>query len=247
VFTQFHFVTPEQSTPKGSPAFQTSVRHPAFLHDPSIDSGQNGTITFVVASTTTHSTSTTSSTTSSGGGGYYTPVSTIISTGTQVSTGSTTITQITSIATPVKLEYLGPYPLTPQLVATGTLQATAIVGNAGDETGNCTFALAADQTFMNRFTYFFLINNTQVRSFALGAGQRQIFSVNFIFKEATPVMNYNATISISAVPTSQPGIGSVASLSVPVWIRASDVTESPIWPIALVIAIGIVLVLCRRH
>jgi len=125
----------------------------------------------------------------------------------------------------VKLEYLGPYPLTPQPLAAATLRTSAIVGNAGDETGNYTFALKADQAFTSHFIYSFWVNNMQVRSFSLDAGRRQIFFVNFTFIQGTPALNYTATISISAVPTSaQSGIGGVGSLSVPVWISASYVT-----------------------
>jgi ribosomal protein L40E len=129
----------------------------------------------------------------------------------------------------VKLEYLGPYPLTPQLIAIGTLEANAIVGNAGDETANITFRLTADSVFTSHFSYSFLVNNTQVSNFALNGGRRQIFYVNFVFGQATPVQNYNATVSITAVPAAaQSGMAAVESFNIPVSITGSSMTGTPI-------------------
>jgi hypothetical protein len=74
------------------------------------------------------------------------------------------------------------------------LRKSAIVRNAANQTSNCKFAVTADQTFMSNRLYSFWVNNTQLRSLAIGAARKQIFLVNFTFDEGTPVLNYNAII-----------------------------------------------------
>ena len=129
----------------------------------------------------------------------------------------------------VKLEYLGPYPLKPQLISVGRLQANAIVGNAGDEAANITFKLIANPDLANQFRYSLLVNNTNVSSFTLSAGRRQIFYATFDFEQSTPVQSYNATISITAVPASaQTGTAAVESFNIPVSITASSMTGTPV-------------------
>ena len=135
---------------------------------------------------------------------------------------------ISPVLASVKLEYLGPYPLNPQPFATMTLRASAIVGNAGDEVANCTFGLTANQLFMKHFAYSFWINNASVRSFLLEGGQRETFFINLNFDPSTPVMDYDATIMISAVPSSTQNIAGIESFSIPVSIAASSISNSSI-------------------
>ena len=124
----------------------------------------------------------------------------------------------------VGLEYLGPNPLKPQPVSgqPNTLQATAIVGNTGDETAMVTFTLLANQDFMNHFTYSFSDNN-----FSLSPGARKDFTLTLTYDNSTPAQDYTAFISIVASPTSKTGTSGSAAFNLPVAVSASVVPEFP--------------------
>jgi hypothetical protein len=146
----------------------------------------------------------------------------------------------------VGLEYLGPNPLRPQPLngQANTLQATAIVGNTGDEIATVTFTLLADQDFMNYFTYSFSDNN-----FSLSPGTRKDFTLTLTFDpNTTPAQDYTAAISIVASPASKTGTSGSAAFNLPVAVSASVVPEFPNGTsvIPLLIAIFAVLIVQRR-
>jgi hypothetical protein len=125
----------------------------------------------------------------------------------------------------VGLEYLGPNPLRPQPVSgqSTTLQASAIVGNTGNETAIVTFTLIANQDFMSHFTYSFSDNN-----FSLSPGARKDFNLTLTFDpNTTPAQDYTAAISIVASPTSKTGTSGSAAFNLPVAVSGSVVPEFP--------------------
>ena len=124
----------------------------------------------------------------------------------------------------VGLEYLGPNPLRPQPVSgqNNTLQATAIVGNTGDEAAIITFTLLANQDFANHFTYSFSDNN-----FSLSPGARKTFNLTLTFNPNALSKDYAATISIVASPASKGGTSGSAAFNLPVAVSAGVVPEFP--------------------
>jgi hypothetical protein len=144
----------------------------------------------------------------------------------------------------VGLEYLGPNPLRPQPLSgqSNTLQASAIVGNTGNETAVVTFTLLANQDFMNHFTYSFSDNN-----FSLSPGARKDFTLTLTFDPNTiPAQNYNATISIVASPASKTGTSGSAAFNLPVSVSGSVVPEFPNG-VMLTLFIAIFAVLAARR
>jgi hypothetical protein len=125
----------------------------------------------------------------------------------------------------VGLEYLGPNPLRPQLVSgqTNTLQASAIVGNTGDEAATVTFTMIANQEFSNHFTYSFSDNN-----FTLNPGTRKDLTLTLTFDpNTTPSKDYTATVNIVASPASKSGTSGSAAFNLPVAVSATEVPEFP--------------------
>lgn len=124
----------------------------------------------------------------------------------------------------VGLEYLGPNPLRPQPLfgQPNTLQASAIVGNTGDEAAIVTFTLVANQDFTNHFTYSFSDNN-----FSLSPGARKDFTLTLTFDSTTPAENYTATIGIVASPASASGTSGSAAFNLPVAVSSTIVPEFP--------------------
>jgi hypothetical protein len=145
----------------------------------------------------------------------------------------------------IGLEYLGPNPLRPQPVSgqPNTLQASAIVGNSGNETAIVTFTLTANQDFMSHFTYSFSDNN-----FSLSPGARKDFTLTLTFDpNTTSAQDYTAAISIVASPASKTGTSGSAAFNLPVSVSGSAVPEFPNGVmLPLFIAIFAVLAARRR-
>jgi uncharacterized membrane protein len=122
----------------------------------------------------------------------------------------------------VGLEYLGPNPLRPQPVSgeSNTLQASAIVGNTGDETAIITLTLVANQDFTGHFHCSFSDNN-----FSLSPGARKTFTLTLTFDSNTPSQDYTATISIVASPASKSGTSGSAAFNLRVAVSATVVPE----------------------
>jgi hypothetical protein len=145
----------------------------------------------------------------------------------------------------VGLEYLGPNPLRPQPLGgqVNTLQASAIVGNTGDEAATVTFILLANQDFMNHFTYSFSDNN-----FSLGPGARKDFTLTLTFDpNSTPSQDYTAAISIVASPASKTGTSGSAAFNLPVSVSAAVVPEFPDGAQLIPLLIAIFAVLAARR
>jgi hypothetical protein len=145
----------------------------------------------------------------------------------------------------VGLEYLGPNPLRPQPVngQPNTLQATAIVGNTGNETAILTFTLLADQDFNNHFTYSFSDNN-----FTLSPGVRKDFTLTLTFDPNNiPAQDYSAAISIVASPALRSGASGSAGFSLAVAVSASVVPEFPGGTALVLMVIAVFAVLVARR
>jgi hypothetical protein len=144
----------------------------------------------------------------------------------------------------VGLEYLGPNPLRPQPVSgqRNTLQASAIVGNTGDETALVTFTLVANQDFTDHFTYSFSDNN-----FSLSPGARKGFTLTLTYDNTTPAQDYNASISIVASPASKTGSSGSAAFNLPVAVSAAVVPEFPNGAVLIPLLIAMFAVLVARR
>ena len=126
-----------------------------------------------------------------------------------------------SVQATVGLEYLGVYPMQPQPLngLPQVLQAGATIGNTGNETAVYTFSLAG---LSKHFTYTFSNN-----SFMLNPAARLSFTANFTFDPlTTPILNYTATLRISAFPAVKSAVGGGTSFTVPVFISAIYIMQA---------------------